>query len=425
MNYSKFQDIDELKLALNNLLIRDVEVCLTELSNILGKKKRNDTLLYKMRWNDYAKTQNAGLATVEQLRVQKAQLVNEIMGYIEDLKDRHIKPEVIAELNINPNIDSEKDYLLDRRLPTLPIRQLENIEPVVALLVFANDVDDPLGNLKEEEREVQLALQHFKKAGGNIEIITLSSVTELFDYFTLYKGQIGLIHYGGHASGNGLHIDGTLANAQGLANLMGTEPNLQFVFLNGCATKDQVKLLEENKVRTVIATSVPVNDRKATNFAVRFYQNLTYFGGENTLEDAFKHAKAYIETTAMQPIEIKETRGFVFDDAKPISMFNWSLYGNPENWNWRLPKMGVTLKKNDTSVETVISTPNPVIPNNNLSDIERQSLERQKDILEKKIGNYNERLLSGGLSFDHQFAAEEAVKKMETQLAEIKQKLGL
>ena len=340
MNYATFQDIDELKLALQNMLFNDIALCLNELPNSLIRKKQSEALLLKMQYNNLQKDQNLGLATSEQLRIRQAQLANNINGYITSLQDRHFKPEIVNTLGTEAAND------IAQVPPTLPTQQPQSIEPLVALLIFANDLEDPLGNLKEEERAIQLALQHFKKAGGNIEIITLSSVSELFDYFNLYKGQIGLIHYGGHASGKGLQIDGTLANANGIANLMGTESNLQFVFLNGCATKDQVKLLQENNVRTVIATAVPINDRKATNFAVRFYQNLAYFNGENTLEDAYLHAKAFVETTEINQVTIGVNRGFIMSNDQPITTFQWGLYEHPDfkgSLDWKLPKAGVNV----------------------------------------------------------------------------------
>lgn len=423
MNYSKFQDIDELKLWLKNLLLKDVENALDELGKVLKGKEYNTFILFMSRYNRHESDKKKGLISDEKNHIFYARLISNVTDFIDDVREKYLKPEIIAQFGSSPKSDNEKDSFPIESLSRNTIRQLENAKSIVALLVFANDTDVPLKNLQEEEIEVKYALKHFEKSGGNIEVVSVSSVKEIFKYFELYKGQIGLIHYGGHASGKGLQIDGTLANAKGLANLMGTEPNLQFVFLNGCATKDQVKLLEENKVRTVIATSVPINDRKATDFAVRFYQNLTFFDGENTLEDAFNNAKAYIETTSMTPIEITTHRGFTFNDAKPISAFNWALYGDEENWKWKLPKMGVSVTINSV-VEETVATPVPTI-SNTLSETKRKSLESQKEIIEKRIGQYKNRILSGGLSLDQEFAAQDKVAEFEKQLAEINKELGL
>ena len=417
MNETKIQDLDELKLYLKNLILDDFDSALNELRKVL--KKSDDVFLFQARYNRYKKEIQQGVITQENQRVVYAQLVNALSSTIEDIKERHIKDGIIGEYEIKPrNIEKDTPTI------SIPTETIENAQPLVALLIFAEDTKDPLGNLKTEEKEIQKALLHFKKAGGNIEVITLSSVDELFDYFTLYKGQIGLIHYGGHASGNGLHIDGTLANATGLANLMGQEPNLQFVFLNGCATAGQVKLLQENKVKTVLATAVPINDAKASNFATRFYQNLTYFGGSNTLKNAYEHAKAYIETTETSPVNI-QTRGFVTDD-EPLETFNWALYTLPNFENslhWKLPKIGVDKTKKVEIIETETPTEQPK-NNEPLSDIERKGLEEQKAKLEKRIGQYKTRIASGGLSLDQEFAAQDKVEELEAELAEVKVKLG-
>lgn len=55
-----------------------------------------------------------------------------------------------------------------------------------------------------------------------------------------------------------------VANANGLARLLGQRPNLQLVFLNGCSTEGQVAELLAQGVKVVIATDAPVNDRKAS-----------------------------------------------------------------------------------------------------------------------------------------------------------------
>ena len=429
MDINDFQDIDELKLYLKNLLVQDPDGALDELASVLGKKKFSDTILFKARTKSLKEDTFSGLIDDDKKRVLNAQLVHSLTGYIDGLKDRHFKKDVLDHYKKK---DISTDDNSKERLPTLPVKPNPNIKPVVALLIFANDMDDPLGNLKTEEKEIQKALLHFKQAaGGNLEIINISSVDEVFEYFNLYKGQIGLVHYGGHASGNGLHIDGAVAQAQGLANLMGQEPNLRFVFLNGCATKDQVKLLQENKVQAVIATSVPINDKKATDFAVRFYQNLTYFNGKNTLEDAFKFAKAYIETTETTPMDV-QTRGYIFDDVEPIDTFNWGFYEHPDfpdGSEWHLPKIGVEVsdtngKSSNPTTVTEKPTPEPTPPKTELSEIERDSLIQQKTILEKKIAYFENKLLEGGEGPDKEFYMMEQIDKMKQQLKEINDKLG-
>lgn len=417
MNYTDFQDIDELKFALKSLIVEDTDDALAELSKIVDTKSReaNTLILFKSRNNGLKKDIQKGIIDDNNKDVKQNQLRVAIMGYLDDLKEKDLKSNILQEIDTKNIIQ--------------PIEPVEsNIKSIVALLIFPNDMS--LGNLQEEERAIQSALLHFRKAGGNIEVITISSVDELFDYFGLYKGQIGLIHYGGHAESNGLFIDGNKANAKGLAELMGTEPNLEFVFLNGCATAGQVQLLQENNVKTVLATAVPVSDNKATNFAIHFYKSLAYTNSGSNLQEAFIKAKAYINTTETTPIEIETTRGFVVENAAEITAFKWALYQNPKFENtldWKLPKRGVnpnsSNKKLIDAKLAALNKFNDKTSVNGLSEIERKGLEKQVILLEKKIAFFDNKIITGGLSADQEFAYLTQLEEMQVKLKEIKNKL--
>jgi hypothetical protein len=424
MNYTDFQDIDELKFALKSLIVDDPDEALEELSKVMDMKSRqmNSLILYKSRKNTLNKEIQNGLISDDNKNVRQNQLQNSIMSFLDGLKEKDFNASILE--TVGKDIDTKEVFQ-----PTIEPTEV-NHKSIVALLIFPNDMS--LGNLQEEERAIQSALLHFRKAGGNIEVITISSVDELFDYFNLYKGQIGLIHYGGHAESNGLFIDGNKANAKGLAELMGTEPNLEFVFLNGCATAGQVKLLQENNVKTVLATAVPVSDNKATNFAVHFYKSLAYAGSRSNLQEAFTRAKAYINTTETAPIEIATTRGFVLNDSEEITSFKWALYQNPKFENtldWKLPKRGVnpnmSTKKLIDAKLAAVNTINDKLNNNNngLSDIERAGLEKQVILLEKKIAFFDNKIIGGGLSADQEFAYLTQLEEMQAKLKEIKNKL--
>ncbi len=416
MNYTDFQDIDELKFALKDLLLEDIKEALNELENVATPKSYTSISLFKSRNIRIKKKIEGQLATSEKTDVEENLLRYNISGFIDTLKEKHFKP------NILESFVKEMDT---KEVLTPNIEPLENNhKSIVALLIFPNDMS--LGNLQKEERAIQSALLHFRKAGGNIEVITISSVDELFDYFNLYKGQIGLIHYGGHAESNGLFIDEDKANAKGLAELMGTEPNLEFVFLNGCATAGQVELLQENNVKTVLATAVPVSDHKATNFAIHFYKSLAYTGSRSNLQEAFTKAKAYINTTETAPIKIEIVRGFVMDSATEINKFKWALYQNPKFENtldWKLPKNGVNPNISNKKLVEPNTTTNSTPVSNNLSDIERAGLEKQATILEKKIAFFDNKITTGGLSADQEFAYSMQLEEMQAKLKEIKNKL--
>lgn len=424
MNYTDFQDIEELKFALKSLIVDDTDDALAELSKVLDEKSKqtNTLLLFKSRNNGLKKDIQNGVISPDNKNVRQNQLRVSIMGYLDALKDKDFKANILE--TVGKEVDTKEVFQ-----PTIEPTE-SNIKSIVAMLIFPNDMS--LGSLQEEERAIQSALLHFRKAGGNIEVITISSVDELFDYFNLYKGQIGLIHYGGHAESNGLFIDGDKANAKGLAELMGTEPNLEFVFLNGCATAGQVQLLQENNVKTVLATAVPVSDNKATNFAIHFYKSLAYAGSSSNLQEAFTRAKAYINTTETTPVEIATTRGFVLDDSEEITSFKWALYQNPKFENtldWKLPKRGVnpnlsTKKLIDAKMAAANAINDKLNNNNNgLSDIERAGLEKQVILLEKKIAFFDNKIIGGGLSADQEFAYLTQLEEMQAKLKEIREKL--
>ena len=64
------------------------------------------------------------------------------------------------------------------------------------------------------------------------------------------------------------------AQAKGIAELLGEEKELKLVVLNGCSTKKQVQQLLQHGIKAIIATSVPVKDQMALDFANQFYQAL-------------------------------------------------------------------------------------------------------------------------------------------------------
>ena len=103
-----------------------------------------------------------------------------------------------------------------------------------------------------------------------------------------YKNRILIFHFSGHAGSQRLIFKDGSSHAKGLAGLLGEAQNLKLVFLNGCATHDQVKLLFDNNVKIVIATRGKVNDGIAKEFAQTFYRSLS--DTDYTIRTAFEHA---------------------------------------------------------------------------------------------------------------------------------------
>jgi len=161
-----------------------------------------------------------------------------------------------------------------------------------------------------------------------------------------YNDEIFIFHYGGHASGTHLQLetmkgDSQMADARGLAQLMGRQEELRLVFLNGCATQRQVALLHDAGVRAVIATSVPIEDQSATEFAQQFYQSLA---NRFTIKEAFSNARDFMVTTYGTTRQIKEYR---YRDVNWKKMKKngknevaWGLYVHEDHekaLEWKLP----------------------------------------------------------------------------------------
>ncbi len=215
----------------------------------------------------------------------------------------------------------------------------------VVFLAFANSADDHLAMLKDESREVFRALQGLQQQNGlRIHREESSGVAELYEDLLAYDQDVVVFHYAGHADGARLHLEEGAGSAQGLAKLLGQQSGLKLVFLNGCATKDQVNQLHAAGVPAVIATSVKINDDKATHFATAFYQSLAQ---GHSIQEAFDSASAYLEARfdADDPNRPSFKRFIAWEDeeetAEEEQGFEWALYvrkdAAEEVKTWRLP----------------------------------------------------------------------------------------
>lgn len=218
-----------------------------------------------------------------------------------------------------------------------------SVRPVI-FLSFANDEDSYLNNLQVEEDNIYKSLQHDHDA-GYIEIYNRgrATVDDIFAQFTRYRDRVVVFHYGGHASGSTLRLEDQAANSSGLAQLLGQQKNLKLVFLNGCSTQGQVKTLLENGVKAVIATSVPINDKKAVTFSTQFYQSLA---NKATIEQAFDEAVSKLVTTNQAKQESFRVHRSINiflreeEEEKDQNETPWGLYfGDESIASWTLPKV--------------------------------------------------------------------------------------
>lgn len=214
------------------------------------------------------------------------------------------------------------------------------MEQPIIFLAFSNSQDDYLTMLKQESKHINRALEALDDK-GLVKIVREESadLDTLFHNFNRFKNQIAIFHYAGHASGDNLSFEGNAGNADGLANLFSQQKNLKLVFLNGCSTQKQVDKLLELGIKAVIATSVPINDTKATEFAEQFYRALA---NKSTIKAAFNFAVAWLQTkygNTEIPTIVENHRGFVTDDDAAKDTMPWGLYlkADSDVLDWTLP----------------------------------------------------------------------------------------
>ena len=239
------------------------------------------------------------------------------------------------------------------------------------LAAFANDPKNPLENLQKECDTISDALRAKKDSGIiDFEVQQGTTIPRLFDLITHYSQDLVVLHYGGHADDTALDLqaaDGTNVQAQGkgLAQLLGTLPNLKLVVLNGCATQGHVEQLLAQGVPAVIATQAPINDATALEFTRQFYNALANPTASRTIDAAFATAASLVETTPGKANTV-EFRGTSFGDpVQPAAgLDKWGLYatkGKEAAFAWTLPTRSASsfvIVAAPANTATAISTPN-------------------------------------------------------------------
>lgn len=211
----------------------------------------------------------------------------------------------------------------------------------ILFFAFSNDRERPLPALQKEDETLysllapRQAQQHFL-----IHRDSYTSIDSIAEYLTLYKDNVVLFHYSGHADRNSLMVDGDEAFAVGIAQLLGQCPRLKAVVLNGCSTVGQVSLLLEKGVPLVVSTSAPVDDDKAAEFSMQFYRALS---NQDTIEEAFKAAQGKILTMDASVVfhrglDLKSPKeeahwGLSNNESTGLEVLQWSLPAVPFGYN--------------------------------------------------------------------------------------------
>lgn len=245
------------------------------------------------------------------------------------------------------------------------------------LLTFANDANDFLNLLKSECADIKKMLHPLERKGFiKFEDDDSATLKDLTDMLMAHTEGVGFFHYAGHAGSDEILLEGGGGNAKGIAQLLGEQPDLKLVFLNGCSTKGQVELLFAAGVKAVIATSRPINDPKAKDFAVAFYEALA---NKRTIKRAFDLAKGVLEAKYKVTPAVTTTRAIGRKGATIAADIGeeWTLYYKDgfedEIGDFRLP----TYRQIPISMEQVQSS---VVANRTLLHCLPEMCNYNKDI---------------------------------------------
>lgn len=205
----------------------------------------------------------------------------------------------------------------------------------VLLFAYANDRADDryLRKLPEERRRIKEALRTAIEA-KRCEAVVCPDATldEVLKECQDKQTRLAVFHFAGHADGKSLLFEKTRegtgrAEATTLATFLGSLRGLKLVFLNGCATGDQVSALLAAGVPIVIATSTSVRDDVAADFASHFYGAL---GSGATVGDSYQQATNAVRLTFGAGMNERDAVAAVLRDAVPPSS------PSEAEWPWRL-----------------------------------------------------------------------------------------
>ena len=156
-------------------------------------------------------------------------------------------------------------------------------------LLGARSSDNPLESVPKELSLIRQLIE--EKTDYNLTYepyLTRNGLTELF---RKRLDKLGIIHFAGHTNNENLQTNDAELNAQNIASYLKTwtkKPAL--IFLNGCTNAGQVTSFHLAGLPCVIATSRPIGDSIASEFAFEFYRELLAWPDKATLAQAFKRA---------------------------------------------------------------------------------------------------------------------------------------
>ena len=179
------------------------------------------------------------------------------------------------------------------------------LKPIL-YIAFANDLQNPgrnLASLTQERANIEAAIRDTPGASQQDRLEDLLKSWDLIanDDLTprsftqpFYSNRVAIFHYGGHAGPEALLLqteDGknVAGSAETIIPFLRDQTSLKLIFLNACSTKQWALTLTQNAGDDfcIIATSCPVQDPVAMQFAHDFYNCLA---SDGTIQEAFDKA---------------------------------------------------------------------------------------------------------------------------------------
>ena len=212
------------------------------------------------------------------------------------------------------------------------------------------DIHFPEQNLRldDEWRQAEKALQQDEDAGKLIFNLTPgATMDDVWDKCNRFHGQIAIFHYGGHSNKQALDLTDKQLKGKSLATLLGQEPHLKLVFLNGCSNAEQVNKKLKKGIPAVIATTENISDRRAITFSRQFYVALS---SGRTIEEAFSIAAEYVNQDEEEvQVIMRVLSGW---EKEPVRQFAWGLYVQNTNiLHWKIPEANSEEKSSSSGIQ--------------------------------------------------------------------------
>ena len=226
----------------------------------------------------------------------------------------------------------------------------------VLYFAFANDPTDPLPTLQQEADELNgLLSDEFGEEDFLIHFEAYANPEKLRSFISSHQNNIRLFYYSEHSGQNAFLQN--IQEKQELFQLLDNCPQLDWLFLNGCATKGDVKhLMGQRSPKGVVATSIQPEAELAFSFSKKFF---SFLKERENIHEAFNKAKSL--TGEVNPnITYMDIESLMLDTLDPATHDDtvWGLYTKEEQneiLEWRFPQKD---KNTDPTHTEIAFTPN-------------------------------------------------------------------